>query len=64
MASDHVTSPRNLAPGVARLQRQRPVPSVEITQITADSRQVQPGALFVAVQGGAVAQGLAKTSGR
>ncbi len=31
-----------------------PLPSVEITQVTADSRQVQPGALFVAVQGGAV----------
>lgn len=30
-----------------------PLPSVEITQVTADSRQVQPGALFVAVQGGA-----------
>lgn len=28
-----------------------PLPSVEITQVTADSRQVQPGALFVAVQG-------------
>lgn len=31
-----------------------PLPSVQITQVTADSRQVQPGALFVAVQGGAV----------
>lgn len=31
-----------------------PLPSVEITQVTADSRQVLPGALFVAVQGGAV----------
>jgi UDP-N-acetylmuramoyl-L-alanyl-D-glutamate--2,6-diaminopimelate ligase len=31
-----------------------PLPTVEITQVTADSRQVQPGALFVAVQGGAV----------
>ncbi|HSN75769.1 MAG TPA: UDP-N-acetylmuramyl-tripeptide synthetase, partial [Anaerolineae bacterium] len=31
-----------------------PLPPVEITQVTADSRQVQPGALFVAVQGGAV----------
>jgi UDP-N-acetylmuramoyl-L-alanyl-D-glutamate--2,6-diaminopimelate ligase len=31
-----------------------PLPSVEITQVTADSRQVRPGALFVAVQGGAV----------
>jgi len=29
------------------------LPAVEITQVTADSRQVQPGALFVAVQGGA-----------
>ncbi len=31
-----------------------PLPTVEITQVTSDSRQVQPGALFVAVQGGAV----------
>jgi UDP-N-acetylmuramoyl-L-alanyl-D-glutamate--2,6-diaminopimelate ligase len=31
-----------------------PLPSVEITQVTADSRQVRPGALFVAVRGGAV----------
>ncbi len=31
-----------------------PLPTVEITQVTADSRQVQPGALFVAVPGGAV----------
>ncbi len=30
------------------------LPPAEITQVTADSRQVQPGALFVAVQGGAV----------
>jgi UDP-N-acetylmuramoyl-L-alanyl-D-glutamate--2,6-diaminopimelate ligase len=30
-----------------------PLRSVEITQVTADSRQVRPGALFVAVQGGA-----------
>ncbi len=30
-----------------------PLPAVEITQVTADSRQVWPGALFVAVQGGA-----------
>jgi len=30
-----------------------PLPAVEITQVTADSRQVQPGALFVTVQGGA-----------
>lgn len=32
-----------------------PLPLVQITQVTADSRQVQPGALFVAVQGGAAA---------
>jgi UDP-N-acetylmuramoyl-L-alanyl-D-glutamate--2,6-diaminopimelate ligase len=31
-----------------------PLPALEITQVTADSRQVQPGALFVAVAGGAV----------
>jgi UDP-N-acetylmuramoyl-L-alanyl-D-glutamate--2,6-diaminopimelate ligase len=31
-----------------------PLPAVEITQVTADSRQVRPGALFVAVRGGAV----------
>ncbi len=30
------------------------LPPAEITQVTADSRQVQPGALFVAVQGSAV----------
>ncbi len=29
------------------------LPALEISQVTADSRQVQPGALFVAVQGGA-----------
>jgi UDP-N-acetylmuramoyl-L-alanyl-D-glutamate--2,6-diaminopimelate ligase len=29
-----------------------PLPSVQITQVTADSRQVRPGALFVAVRGG------------
>jgi UDP-N-acetylmuramoyl-L-alanyl-D-glutamate--2,6-diaminopimelate ligase len=29
------------------------LPAVEITYVTADSRQVRPGALFVAVQGGA-----------
>jgi len=28
-----------------------PLPSVQITQVTADSRQVRMGALFVAVQG-------------
>jgi UDP-N-acetylmuramyl tripeptide synthase len=32
-----------------------PLPAVEITQVTADSRQVRPGAFLVAVQGGAVA---------
>ena len=32
-----------------------PLPSVEITQVTADSRQVRPGALFVAVRGCATA---------
>jgi UDP-N-acetylmuramoyl-L-alanyl-D-glutamate--2,6-diaminopimelate ligase len=31
-----------------------PLPDVQVTQVTADSRQVQPGALFVAVPGGAV----------
>ena len=31
-----------------------PLPALEISQVTADSRQVQPGALFVAVSGGAV----------
>ncbi len=30
-----------------------PLPSIEITQVTADSRQVRPGALFVAMPGGA-----------
>jgi UDP-N-acetylmuramyl tripeptide synthase len=32
-----------------------PLPSVQITQVTADSRQARPGALSVAVQGGAAA---------
>jgi UDP-N-acetylmuramyl tripeptide synthase len=32
-----------------------PPPAVEITQVTADSRQVRPGALFVAVRGCATA---------
>ncbi len=31
-----------------------PLPAMQITLVTADSRQVQPGALFVAVRGGAV----------
>lgn len=31
-----------------------PLPAIKIIQVTADSRQVQPGALFVAVQGGVV----------
>ena len=43
-----------LLQALPRFSASDPLPAVEITQVTADSRQVQPGALFVAARGGAV----------
>lgn len=43
-----------LAQALPAYTARAPLPAVEVTQVTADSRQVGPGALFVAVRGGAV----------